>query len=98
MEIQPIDLTALILGALGILIVLIPVFGLTVRFAIRPVVEALGRAREVRDGSATVRELEVMSARLRELEEEVVRLKNSEPYRASLPSGVEPLRPGQTRG
>lgn len=96
MEIQPVDLTALILGSLGILIVLIPVFGLTVRFAVRPVVEALGRMRE---GSAPTREMEALSARVRELEEEVLRLKNvADPYRTSLPSGTEPLRSGQGRG
>jgi len=96
MEIQPVDLTALILGSLGILIVLIPVFGLTVRFAIRPIVEALGRAKEM---GAPTREVEALSARVRELEEEVVRLKNiADPYRTALPSGTEPLRSGQGRG
>jgi len=95
MEIQPVDLTALVLGSLGILIVLIPVFGLTVRFAIRPIVEALGRAKEM---GAPARELETLSARVRELEEEILRLKNpSDPYRAALPSATDPLRSGQGR-
>ncbi|HXX30172.1 MAG TPA: hypothetical protein VEJ89_05595 [Myxococcaceae bacterium] len=94
MEIQPVDLTALILGSLGILIVLIPVFGLTVRFAVRPVVEALGRARE---SGAPSRELEALAARVRELEEEVLRLKNADPYRSALPAGADPLRSGQGR-
>jgi cell division protein FtsB len=95
MEILPIDLTSLVATTLGILIVLIPVFGLTVRFAIKPVAEALGRAR---DAAVPSRELEVITARLRELEEEIIRLKNTDPYRTSLPAGSDPLRSGQGRG
>ena len=38
----------LILGAMGILIVLIPVAGLTLRFALRPIVESVARLMELR--------------------------------------------------
>ena len=38
MEIQPVDLTALIPATLVVLIVLVPVIGFTVRFAIKPIV------------------------------------------------------------
>jgi hypothetical protein len=95
MEIQPVDLTALIPATLGVLIVLIPVLGFTVRFAIKPIVEALSRARE---STGPGRELELLSARVRELEEEVIRLKNADPYRVGLPAGTDPLRQGQGRG
>jgi hypothetical protein len=95
MEIQPVDLTALIPATLGVLIVLVPVIGFTVRFAIKPIVDALSRARET---AAPGREVELLAARVRELEEEVIRLKNSDPYRVGLPAGSDPLRSGQGRG
>ena len=42
----PIDLTAIVAIVMGMLVVLIPVAGLTARFALKPVVEALARYRE----------------------------------------------------
>ncbi len=95
MEIQPVDLTALIPATLGVLIVLVPVIGFTVRFAIKPIVDALSRGRET---AAPGREVELLAARVRELEEEVIRLKNADPYRVGLPAGTDPLRSGQGRG
>ena len=90
-QIQPIDLTALIPATLGVLIVLVPVIGFTVRFAIKPIVDALRRPGEGAPG----REVEVLAARVRELEEEVMRLKNGEPYRMSLPAPNDALRSGR---
>jgi hypothetical protein len=95
MEIQPVDLTALVPAILGICIVLVPVIGFTVRFAVKPIVDALARGR---DTGTPVREVELLAVRVRELEEEVIRLKNSDPYRVGLPAGTDPLRPGQGRG
>jgi hypothetical protein len=95
MEIQPVDLGQLIPATLGVLVALVPVIGFTVRFAIKPIVEALSRNRE---SSAPTREVELLAMRVRELEEEVIRLKNSDPYRVGLPAGTDPLRSGQGRG
>lgn len=50
MEFRPIDLTELLGVVLGTSIVLVPVLGLTMRFAFKPLVEALGRAWMARDG------------------------------------------------
>jgi hypothetical protein len=58
MEVQPVDLVALIGTILGISIVLVPVIGLTARFAFKPVVEALARVFESRSVDETVRILE----------------------------------------
>lgn len=44
--ILPIDLTAIVAIVMGMLVVLIPIAGLTARFALKPVVEALARYRE----------------------------------------------------
>ncbi|MGO9064933.1 MAG: hypothetical protein ACLQIH_09390 [Myxococcaceae bacterium] len=95
MQIQPVDLTALVPATLGVLIVLIPVIGFTVRFAIKPVVDALARTR---DAAAPEKEVQLLAARLRELEEEVIRLKNADPYRVGLGARPEALPPGQGRG
>ena len=58
MQILPVDLTALVSVILGISVVLIPVIGITARFALKPVVEALGRVFETRSLDETVRILE----------------------------------------
>ena len=58
MQVLPVDLVALISSILGISIVLVPVIGLTARFALKPAVEALARVFEAREGDETVRILE----------------------------------------
>ena len=95
MDFKPVDLTALIPIVLVCFIVLIPVLGLTLRFAVRPIVEALARARDPGDLG---REVARLAAHVQELEEEVIRLKNSDPFRPGLPASTDPLRPGQGRG
>ena len=58
MQILPIDLTALVSVILGISVVLVPVLGVTARFALKPVVEALAKVFEARDADETLRILE----------------------------------------
>lgn len=58
MDVLPIDIVALVSVILGISIVLVPVIGLTARFALKPVVEALARVFESRSVDETVRILE----------------------------------------
>jgi hypothetical protein len=58
MEVLPVDIVALVSVILGISIVLVPVIGLTARFALKPVVEALARVFESRSVDETVRILE----------------------------------------
>jgi sensor histidine kinase YesM len=62
-------LIPLVLGTLGILTVLIPIAGLTARFALKPIVEAIARMREVQAG-ATGRELNVLEQRVALLEQQ----------------------------
>lgn len=54
----PIDLTSIIAIVMGMLVVLIPVAGLTARFALKPVVEALARYRESQNAGQHVALLE----------------------------------------
>ena len=62
-------LIPLVLGTLGILTVLIPIAGLTARFALKPIVEAIARMREMQAG-ATGRELNVLEQRVALLEQQ----------------------------
>lgn len=62
-------LIPLVLGTLGIMTVLIPIAGLTARFALKPIVEAIARMREVQAGS-TGRELSVLEQRVALLEQQ----------------------------
>jgi hypothetical protein len=62
-------LIPLVLGTLGILTVLIPIAGLTARFALKPIVEAIARMKEMQAG-ATGRELNVLEQRVALLEQQ----------------------------
>ena len=84
-EFLPVDVTQLVAVALGCMIPLIFVLGITMRFAAKPLVEALGKLRE---NGAPAKELEVLSRRVLELEQEVLRL------RAGQGSSAPSLEPG----
>jgi hypothetical protein len=62
-------LIPLVLGTLGILTVLIPIAGLTARFALKPIVEAVARMKEAQTGSNS-RELNVLEQRVSLLEQQ----------------------------
>ncbi len=68
MEVIPVDMTALAGTIGGILIVLVPVAGLTARFALKPIVEAIARMRENPGGG---REVAIMEQRIALLEQQV---------------------------
>ena len=74
-EFLPVDVTQLVAVALGCMIPLIFVLGITMRFAAKPLVEALGKLRE---NGAPAKELEVLSRRVLELEQEVLRLRSGQ--------------------
>jgi hypothetical protein len=68
MQALPIDVTAIVAIFMGSLMILIPVAGLTARFALKPIVESLARLRESSQGGAAVQMLE---RRMALLEQEV---------------------------
>ncbi len=79
MQVLPIDLTEIVAIVLGMSVVLIPIMGLTARFALKPLVESLGKVNEVRGVEETVaiterrvalleQQLEAMDATVRNLE------------------------------
>jgi len=84
-EFLPVNVTELIASILALLIPLVAVIGFTIRFAAKPLVEALGKLRE---NGAPAKELEVMSRRVLELEQEVLRLRSAQG------SGAPAFEPG----
>jgi hypothetical protein len=85
-EFLPVDVTQLVAVALGCLIPLIFVLGITMRFAAKPLVEALGKLRE---NGAPARDVEMLSRRVLELEQEVLRLRGG-----SVTTDAPALEPG----
>lgn len=68
MQVMPVDLTAIIAVVMGISLFLIPVIGLTARFALKPTVEALSRFFE---GRGRDESMKIMERRLALLEQQV---------------------------
>jgi hypothetical protein len=93
MEVMPIDLTSIIAVIMGISIVLIPVIGLTARFALKPTVEALSRVFENRTQAESVqileRRLALLEHQLETLEGSLARLEEGAAFDRQLRSGEE---------
>ena len=91
MQLEPIDLTSIIAVIMGISIVLIPVIGLTARFALKPAVEALSRLFESRgtDESLQIfeRRIGLLETQIETLENTVRRLEETTDFDAKLRSG-----------
>jgi len=91
MEVLPVDLTSVIAVIMGISVVLIPVIGLTARFALKPTVEALSRIFEGKAKDDTLLMLERRVALLEQqvdaVEGSVGRLSETSNFDAQLRSG-----------
>ena len=87
MDTLPVDLTQLVASIMGMLLVLIPALGLAIRFAARPLVDALvaSRGEGARPG-----DLGALKMRVEALEHEVKELSGQTAPR--LPEPI-PLRP-----
>lgn len=89
MEIQPVNLTELMGLVLGMMVVLIPIMGATVRFAAKPLVEALLQSGLLSPRTTSDSELGRLSRRVLELEQELARRK------VELPAPVTDERRGE---
>ena len=91
MQILPIDVTGLVAVILGISIVLIPVAGLTARFVLKPVVEALGRFQAGRTSEESIqlmeRRMSLLEAQLEGVQHSVDRLVEVSEFNAELRAG-----------
>ena len=101
---DPASLVPLVGTVLGILVVLIPVTGLTLRFALKPVAETMLKLRESKARDETVELLERRVAMLEEhlnsLDRSVNALQDDSEFRRQLaapaPAAPEPVRiPGE---
>ncbi len=72
------DLTGLVAVVMGCLIVLIPIAGITARFALKPIVESFARLKEMQGGqAANTREVAVLEQRVALLEQQYQAMEGS---------------------
>jgi hypothetical protein len=92
MDVMPIDLTAIIATIMGISIVLVPVIGLTARFALKPLAESLGHFFQSKNVEESVRILErrmaLMEQHLESIETSLQRLNEAAEFHRDLHSGA----------
>lgn len=90
--IMPIDLTALLAVFMGISIILIPVLGLTARFALKPTVEAVTKFFESRGSDESVsileRRMALMEQQIESIESNVRHLVEIGEFQNQLGSGA----------
>jgi hypothetical protein len=98
MSVLPVDLVALVAVIMGISIVLFPVIGLTIRFALKPTVEAFGRFFEHKGLDESVhimeRRMALMEQQLESIEAGVKRLAEVSDFHLALESDDTPERIG----
>ncbi len=94
MQVLPVDLTALLAVFMGISIVLIPIIGITARFALKPTVEALARLFEHKGMEDTVgileRRMALLEQQMESLDGSVKRLAEVAEFHKALGSGGPP--------
>ena len=89
--VMPIDLTAIIAIVMGMLTVLIPIAGLTARFALKPVVESMARLFDSRTVEDTVeiteRRVALLEQQIESLEGVINRLQQERDFDRELAGG-----------
>ncbi len=99
MEVLPVDIVAVIGVIGGISIVLIPIIGLTARFALKPTVEALSRVFEGKRDGDSIQLLEKRIALIEQqidvVESSVNRLAAVSEFHTQLKAGEAKPSPGE---
>lgn len=102
MQVLPIDLTEIVAIVLGMSVVLIPVAGLTARFALKPLVESLGKVNEVRGVEETVaiteRRVALLEQQLEAMDATVRHLEAGDSFDRALKRGAPAQEKGGTQG
>jgi monomeric isocitrate dehydrogenase len=84
-------LTGLVAVTLGIMIVLVPVLGVTARFALKPIVEAFARMKEIQGEEQKValmeQRLALLEEHLHSVDRNVAALQEDADFRRQLDSG-----------
>ncbi len=98
MQMLPIDLTALVAVIGGISIVLVPIIGITARFALKPTVEALGRFMDRKGADETLGILErrvgLMEQQIEAMEGSLARIAEAAEFHRALESPRAPETEG----
>jgi TolA-binding protein len=91
--ILPIDLVAVVAVFMGTLTVLIPIAGLTARFALKPMAEAIAKIKSAQGTSEQIaimqQRLELMEQQMSAMESDVHRLKEVQDFQARLQAPKE---------
>lgn len=94
MQVLPIDVTGVIAVAMGMMVVLIPIAGLTARFALKPIAEAVARMREGQGSSQQFglieQRLSLLEQQLNGLETDVRRIEEYAAFDRELRSSPQP--------
>ncbi len=94
MPVMPIDVTAVVAVFMGTLIVLVPVAGVTARFALRPIADAMARVRQSQGAEERLalmqQRLDLMEQQLLSVESEVHRLREVQEFHAQLKAPERP--------
>ncbi len=84
----PIDVGEVVAVVMGSLIILIPIAGLTARFALKPVAEAMAKMRESQSSGQRIdlieQRLDLMEQQLGNIESAVHRLREAQDFHAEL--------------
>jgi hypothetical protein len=96
MQVLPIDLTAVVAVILGSLMFLIPIAGITARFALKPLVDSMARffdTRTMEDAMAiNERRVALLESQVESLEHTVDQLRAAHSFDRELGRGSEPER------
>lgn len=86
--ILPIDVTGIVAVVMGMLVILIPIAGLTLRFAIKPIAEAVAKVRAAEASNREIgmleQRVELLERQLSAMESDVHRLREVEEFHAQL--------------
>lgn len=92
MQVLPVDIVSLVAVFMGISIVLIPVIGITARFALKPTVEALARLFEHKGLEDTVgimeRRMALLESQMESLDSSVKQIAEAVDFHRALASGT----------
>ena len=100
MQVLPLDITAIVAVIMGISIVLVPVIGLTARFALKPLVQSMGHFLQSRTVEESVRILErrmaLLEQHLESMDTAMVQLSDAADFHRELRSGEHSRPPSQS--
>lgn len=90
----PIDVTGVVAVIMGLMVILIPVAGVTARFALKPIAEAVARMREAQGANRELQlveqRLSLMEQQIQNLETDVRRIEEKSDFDRQLGAGTEP--------